>query len=351
MARQTPRGRSIRKTFALLLAPALLLCACLTGSALDWSQSLSITVGLGDAEYAEELKDAGLVCDLYQLASAVERPGEDGFRFQLLMPYTELPLDTAQTQEDFAALAGQAGLLALSEGTPLVSGAELDRPIETTDSGSPLPAGLYLLLVHLRGETDYAVPAEDGRTLFATSACAGDYRYFFSPQLLSIPTKESTDGAPVTTDQPGEWIYELSAVLKAEREPRFGALEIVKTLQSCSAEHPGLFIFSVEAELDGESVYSDVVCLCFDAAGQQSIRIERLPVGATVTVSEVYEGVSYALVSVGTQSVQIEAAATQRVEFVNEYAPSPNKGGGIENTFTWDQAEGWNCAQDPAPGA
>lgn len=339
-----------RRTPALLLALALLCCACLPGAAVELTKPCSITLNLGSG-FAEDLGGAALVADVYQIAAAEELPGQDAYELRALAPFEALPVAAVQTQDEAEALSRAAGYLALREAAPVVTEAALGRPIDTTDGGEPLLPGLYLVLVHLAGESDYTVYGETSDTLIATTANAGDYCYAFAPLLLSLPTKQGEDGTLVTTDLPGEWQYDLTAVLKAERSPRYGALEITKTLLACAEDRPGLFVFEVEAVLDGVTVYSDVFNLRFEQAGQQTLLIEHLPVGAVVTVTEVYAGVCYASVGSSEQSVVISAEQTQQAAFVNDYAPTANQGGGIENTFTFGNNGSWDCTQDPAPGS
>ena len=126
-------------------------------------------------------------------------------------------------------------------------------------------------------------------------------------------------------------------------------MQIVKTLNGYHADNPAVFVFSIEATLNGETVYSDVVMLEFTGAGTQSVLIEKLPIGAVVTVTECYSGAGYQLASAGTQTVTITADAPNSVQFTNDYVGSPNGLRGIDNHFVFEEDTGWGCTQTPAP--
>ena len=73
--------------------------------------------------------------------------------------------------------------------------------------------------------------------------------------------------------------------------------------------------------------------------------IENLPAGSVVTVTEVYSGASYTLVSEGTQTVTLDSSATFRVEFENDYTPTRTGGHGIVNHFEYSDESGWGWTQ------
>lgn len=131
----------------------------------------------------------------------------------------------------------------------------------------------------------------------------------------------------------------VTVSLKVTSEPRDAAIEIVKTLGTYDATAgTAPFVFSVEAVLNEQVVYSDVVTMFFSAPGTQTLRVEGIPAGSTVTVTEVYSGASYTA-QVDTQVVdRLSADEDMAVEFDNEYEPNRRGGGGVENSFTFDEA-------------
>lgn len=333
----------LRAALALCTVLALILGCTGLGWAVDLSRACSVTVSLGSGELSDALRQADLTVDLYLVAGAMAVDGEDAIRFEPAAPYAALPIPDARTQEDWNALAQQASALARSGDSPRVHEAPVETPI-TGESG--LTPGLYLLLIHGRGETELGPNGE-------TVAYAGAYRYLFAPQLISLPTREAPEDGVATTAS-GAWLYDVTVYPKPEVELAYGSLLLTKTLQNYDPMNTALFVFSVEATLDGENVYSDVVSMTFDAACVQSIVIDRLPIGAVVTVSECYCSPGYELVSQKTLTLTIEAdpetgGYSNQVQFVNSYVGSMNLLRCMDNHFTYDEDAGWVCTQIPIP--
>lgn len=201
----------------------------------------------------------------------------------------------------------------------LVPAADREVTAQSPDIGG-LTAGLYL------------VSAQDVVT--------EEYRYTFTPYLVSLP------GYNASSD---EWVYEEVPVgLKASQDPRYGELEIRKTLRTFNMSlGEASFIFRVEAVKDQKRVYSDVVSLTFDGADTRTRRISgRIPAGADVTVTEIYSGAGYeAYEGDGPKTVHISAYDPEHPEslgtaaFVNDYGGGLNTGTCVENQFTYEAPE------------
>lgn len=285
-----------------------------------------------------DLNNSSVRVDLYRIAS-VNVSGV----YTALDPYGSLEkrlasVNQATTAQEWGALAADAYALTVpkteeGEGAPVVpaAGSASFRPSDADAAArtvSGLQTGLYL-------------------------AAAGDviteeHIYHFTPCLVSLPGN--------TWDPPGNrddaWNYEVTMGLKPGQEDRCGDLEIVKTLRSYNETLGGAsFIFQVTAVKDGQTVYSDVCSLAFDSPGTRSVKIEgKIPVGADVTVTEVYSGAGYQ-VTEGTPAEQhpvIEAEKTAAAEFSNEYDHRLNGGTSIVNAFyTWMEEDGarWDYRQ------
>lgn len=218
------------------------------------------------------------------------------------------------------------------------------REVEISDGSGTidgLSTGLYLVL------------AEDVTT--------EQYIYSFTPYLVSLP---GNDYEPGGTDD--AWNYDVTVGLKPGRENRYGDLVIQKSLTTFNQSlGEAVFIFQIEAEKDG-IVYSDVQSIVFDGTGEQSITIEgKIPVGAVVTVTEVYSGASYKGTSASPQPATIVATDDEdtpaSVTFTNEYDDRLNGGTGVvnhfENTALEDENPVWNYVkpneetQEPEGGA
>ena len=152
---------------------------------------------------------------------------------------------------------------------------------------------------------------------------------------------------------------EAVAAAFASVKERFGSLIIEKELLAYNETFGGAdFIFKVEAEKGGKSVYSNVLSLAFDAAGEKSLQIDGLPAGAKATVTEVYSGSCYEIVT-EAQRVQTvdhiiaegEEGSPQRVRFQNTYDDRPNGGSGIVNHFRYEGNGIWGEPQQQRDSA
>ncbi|MBO5556854.1 MAG: hypothetical protein J5927_06680 [Oscillospiraceae bacterium] len=345
---------------------------------LDLNTPCGMTVlASGDSEQRADLAEnaaMGVVTDLYVVAEAKKTAGYDTYDYELLEPYRGLAQDLSNVCAgaegyDWPDLAQKAMTIALTQ-TPVKTAQPVEIPIEN------LGPGLYLILsrsADLTEQTDYVVEEEQvvrdaqGRqvtkTLRLTLAHSASRDYRFAPQLISLPTKtEAVDanGRPVINIAYGTWVYTPTVVLKPEQGTQMGDLEIVKNLDTYVGPDPATFVFQVEARWtdpktqEQKTVYSDVAVLTFTDAGEKSKLIEgKIPVGAVVTVTEVYSGAHYRPVSPQTQTVTI-AAVTQadgqtvrtRAPFTNTYDNTFTGGQGIVNHFTYQEGkEGitWYC--------
>lgn len=172
------------------------------------------------------------------------------------------------------------------------------------------------------------------------------YEYSFMPFLISVPNNQFYQ----TGDD--SWIYDVTADIKTERTPRLGAVEIVKTVSAHNANMgAAMFVFQIDAvDINGEKVYSNVAGISFDTAGTKSIRVDGIPAGSTVTVTEVYSGSCYELAAGAlTQDTVIIADETQQLSFVNTYNDELKPGTGTVNHFDKDdldvQNNGWKWVQ------
>lgn len=289
-------------------------------------------------EYWEDMKTAGVVIDLYKESS--------------LEP-SDLQGVTAEQVESMAQEAFQSIL----EG-----GQAAKDSVAASETGavfSNLETGVYLLIA--RGDEmtseEYVKilsnKTEDGTVERLSSiARSRGYEYYFAPQLLVLPSI-SEDGV-IQMDG--------TAVLKSERKMRYGSLEIRKTLKEYEVKEgktpkPVDFVFHAVGRIDGEVVYDayDKISFTGDGIGDQTVRMDWIPAGAEVTVTEVYSGASYQLSVPGDRKAVIEAGQIASVEFENEYDGRQTNGHGIKNQFVYDAETGsWKWYSDPgqeSPGS
>ena len=170
-----------------------------------------------------------------------------------------------------------------------------------------------------------------------------NYTYTFTPYLVSLPTNNYYSNGNDT------WIYDLtkdynSAVgLKPEEHARYGDLKINKTLahHNATTGKKATFVFKIEITPLKGKTETRIESLDFEAAGDSSVTITKIPAGATVTVKEEYSGASYKLTSANDQTTKIiatdEKGAPVSVSFTNDVDDNMNGGYGVKNNFKLDE--------------
>ncbi len=380
-SRKRFRGRLMGLALASILAAGCV-AAAVGGTAraaapLDLSASCTLQVRVEPKALAEgeEAQSPEVAIDLYKVADAVKEESYDAYRLEVLDAYDGLDVDITVGELEDEALrqawkdqAQNAAAVIFAEGN-YVEPAATAVKAEGADvvEFSELDPGLYLMVPRGAGleREDYLVreEAEEIPEPIRTIAYSDSYTFTYSPQLVALPTRESGDNTAATSN-PGEWIYSLTGMNAAESKPalsdRFGALRIDKELTEYVSGSPATFIFTVEATLRGKLVYSNVVSLAFNAPGTRSeLILERIPVGAEVTVTETYSGTTYQTAP-GSAQVQTltmtnvspeDAAFDNIASFRNIYDGSGRQGSAITNHFEYaDDGQGlvWNWTQIPA---
>ena len=172
-----------------------------------------------------------------------------------------------------------------------------------------------------------------------------NYTYTFTPYLVSLPTNNYYSNGN------DDWIYDLtkeynSAVgLKPEEHARYGDLKINKTLahHNATTGKKATFVFKIEITPLKGKTETLIESLDFEAAGDSSVTITKIPAGATVKVTEVYSGASYKLISENDQETTIVATDKDAkgdpasVSFTNDVDDNMNGGYGVKNNFKLDE--------------
>lgn len=187
--------------------------------------------------------------------------------------------------------------------------------------------------------------------------------YTFNNYLIQLPYVEGSwtlvDGNPVFEGD-DEWIYNvaLNWTSKYERTDRFTGIQIRKTVDTFNTSMNNTsFVYSIVAEknysADPENptmvkVFDDVRAIDFSQAGIQVINVENIPVGAVVTVKEIYTGATYQ--AVGETTVEIPAlSATESypvASFENTYDEKLiGNGTAVVNTFSKGET-GWDWTSE-----
>ena len=169
-----------------------------------------------------------------------------------------------------------------------------------------------------------------------------NYTYTFTPYLVSLPTNNYYSSGN------DDWIYDLIATnaigLKPEEHARYGDLKINKTLahHNATTGKKATFVFQIDiTPLKSDKTETRIESLDFEAAGNSSVTITKIPAGAAVTVKEVYSGASYKLTSANDQTTKIiatdEKGAPVSVSFTNDVDDNMNGGYGVKNNFKLDE--------------
>lgn len=275
------------------------------------------------SEMARDLKGADISIDLYRVAGMEEISG-GGYRFVPEEPYS-LAIDSDIDNDAWVLLSQSAAKTALQD-TPK------QRPTASGKAGtafSNLQMGLYLVVPHNTGDEDYlkTIATLDGEERLVTRVQTEEHSHTFLPELVALPSQFAQ----------GDWRFSVEVNLKPEMDTGFGSVEIIKTLKSYEASSPATFVFEIKGTKDGKEVYSGVTALTFTSSGQRTVLVERIPVGATIEVREIYSGAGYKLVNSGVpDSNLLKADEILSFTFENEYDGSGQSGYGIRNHFTYD---------------
>ena len=368
---------------AILLAAVLMVLSVPFGSrsarAVDLDQNCSLKVNPGNSIVADDIATANVVIDLYRVADAVPVKGYDTYDWKLNEPFSAITIDKEIDGEGWKKVAQQAADIVLgsapagkTEWDPSASTGAIDSSLKVLDNDptqpiTGLPAGLYLIIARGSNITEYAGTVTDeatGTTGTVTIAKSRGFKYSFSPELVSMPTKaaDETTGI-INTANPGPWVYDAEVTLKPLQEVNLGPLKIIKNLkdyaqrektsdgQSRTIKDPATFIFKVvvyEDKTKAKVIFRDYVSIVFDAYGSQSATINGLPVGGYAEVTEEYSGRVYTI-EPGTKEATIvaegEEDAPATVEFTNSYTDKEPGGGSVTNRFSYGEKDGWTLTK------
>ena len=181
-------------------------------------------------------------------------------------------------------------------------------------------------------------------------------KYVFTPYLTALPSSDYTQTGTGSDD----WQYNRTIYLKGEAQPQFGKLTINKTLQDYNETlGPTTSVFEIVGKDAQENVvYTNVASITHNGAGTESVTIENIPAGIKVTVTEIYAGASYELVSKNEQTAVIVSgkavelgSSAASVAFENKYNGGNDSGYGLMNEFKAGDEDGdWEWTKPTTPG-
>lgn len=316
-------------------AAALSIGDAYAANPIDLTKTCSLTIEVeAGSQYEADLDQMVIPVDLYRVAD-VNEAGQ----YTELSGFEGIGLDSisdATTTDEWLTMAETASEKLTDASVP-------DAQVDITGGSavvSDLPVGMYLIVPEETYNADYS------------------YLYQFTPYLTALPGNDYYNSGDDT------WLYDMTVGLKVEREMQYGGLKINKTLLGYNnLTQDAFFVFQIEGEKDGEK-YSNVVSIEMTAEGSDSVYLDGIPVGMTVTVTEIYSGGSYEpsgdvvaeATIVADQIIEAGEGAGAEVSFVNDYNDELIPGTGVLNQFTAPEEENgewsWNPSDDavvPAP--
>lgn len=323
--------KRIKTAGALTLAAITVLSAAGLSSVygalgVETDKKCSLTFTLDDTEF-DELRSLDIPVDVYKVADITEEAVYDTTNYTDFADLGLEKVSSTTTAEEWAQMAEKAMETVENKGIEPTEKVKVTKPEgETKSTGviTDLETGMYLVQ--------------------AETVQSSEYTYDFTPYLVPLPnnyySKENQDDA---------WVYDVTTGMKPQQTQRYGDLEIVKDLTEYNASlKDALFVFQVEGTRNDEQVYSDVVSIKFNQAGEKSVLVKDLPAGTKVTVKEVYAGGSYSNTSGDTQETVIVADGVTdhpaSVSFTNTYNGKLIPGTGIVNHFENKDGE-WSWEQ------
>lgn len=313
----------INKRILLVLA---LCVACVLGFGVTFAQA-SVDSGLGGpneltvgvAIPEADLGDAPIQVDVYRIATGSKDATYDTYNYTfdveafkgLAEQYRALAADTKTSTEAWDDLAASAKKIV--DDNHVAATAHADGSSETITG---LPDGIYLVWI--------------------PDTASDTHTFTFKPALVVLPGKVGADNTPVYQTSEGEWTNTVTLYMKGSMKPRYGSLQIDKTVTDFNDE-AATFVFHIVDTDTGGQQYENYAAVQYTAEGVQSTTVGHIPAGMTITVTEVNSGARYQLVSENDQTVIIEADQTATVDFTNEPNDSGKGGHGIENHFVFDE--------------
>ena len=344
------KRRCILALAALLALPCLGLMQTQAAKGIDPGKECSLTVSAdiggtaaGNGDYMDDFKRMAIPVSVYRVAD-VDITGQ---QFTPVQAFSEMDFTKINGGSDSVSAADWQVLAEEAEAIRKASLPEAASSVEVrcTDDGAGvaqgvltgLSTGLYLVVADATYSPDYTV------------------EYHFAPYLTALPSSEYT--LESTGDE--EWVYDTTIGLKPDPVPQYGKLNITKILRDYNQTlGQATFVFHiVGVDRFGVTQYEEVESMTFTAAGSNTITLENIPAGLTVTVTEVYSGASYEVEGKNSDTALIWSGAAvsagvsqeASVTFTNRYNGGNRGGYGVTNHFASDGNGGWTWENPTTP--
>ena len=292
-----------------------------------------------DAEEGTASAQRALQVNLYKIADV-----DAGGHYKLLPDYAADALQGVEAAND-GTTAGQWSDWAAEAARIAVGTVGEDGSVQPPAAGVQQPDGTARITLQDGKAAGTAENLSVGLYLVSVEPVeTSAYRYSFIPYLISLPNRSYA----ASGEDGDEWIYgdeenRIYVGLKPEREDRYGDLIVEKKITAYNETFEGAsFVFEVKAVKDDRVVYNDLVSLSFDSYGTQTARIEGIPAGAEVTVTEIYSGTGYTPADEAyvKNTVITSEGGTAKVSFENRYDGTHNGGNtSVVNRFVYGKDE------------
>ena len=150
------------------------------------------------------------------------------------------------------------------------------------------------------------------------------YSYTFAPSLVSLPDNSYYENGN------DDWDYDVEVTLKPEQTPRYGSLDIIKTLTDMNTTFGSstTFVYQIDiTTLRGETE-TRIEAIEFTGAGTNTLTVSDIEAGSTVTVTELYSGAGYKISGSDTAGAIIIADGLEGAPVQGEFTNVP------DNTMT-----------------
>lgn len=281
----------------------------------DVDKACQLEMNITAKEYRDDLEKEMIEVELYQVATISKAGNYTGLGSFSKIDWSSVKYDEVQSASIWKTRAKEATKY-LKDEKPTYT-MNLNQGKGTL---SNLKTGLYLVVI------------QDLETTY--------YSYEFTPYLVSLPNNYyylSNDDT---------WYYQLTGDkalgIKATRKPKYGSIEIVKNLenQNITMKDSATFVYRVDIETLEKKNETRFLTMYFDDVTSKSLKVDHIPAGSKVKVSEVYTGGGYQLVSEQEVDLgQIDAINVKKAEFTNRASNEVIGGNGIVNNYHYDASQ------------
>lgn len=158
--------------------------------------------------------------------------------------------------------------------------------------------------------------------------------------------KELSHEKYIAKNEDGTYNLTLNVSGAVGSESYANKLDVLFVDHNATFGNNATFVFQIDITTLDKKTETRIEELTFNAAGSDSVTIEKIPAGSHVKVTEVYSGASYELASAKSQETDIIANPEKETEvefrpaevsFINKHDGRTNGGYGVKNNFKLDE--------------